>query len=324
MSYRFAADETVAEGIRRVAQEQLAKAVDELKNADLDVHETIHQVRKRCKKLRALVRMVRPAVPDLYERENTIFRDAARPLSDGRDATAYIETYDALMDHYEGAVDRSTFGPLRATLTRRRHGVVDEHDLHERLDAFAATMREAQERVKGWEIPEDGYDAIRDGLAKTYGRGWDRLHRAYEEQTDEAFHEWRKRVKYHMYHMRMMRNVWPSVVRARCHALNDLSDYIGDDHDLAVFKEAIGREPETFDGFEHVQAFLGLMDRRRGELQARARTLGQRIFAEEPDAFVDRYGAYWEAWHVEEAQTAVVAAPASAAELETAAAPEGM
>lgn len=316
MSYRFEVHETVAEGVRRIAQEQLAKAVGELGEGDLDIHETIHQVRKRCKKVRGLVRVVRPAVPDLYDRENTIFRDAARTLAAGRDATAFIETYDALMSHYEDAVDRQTFGLLRAALTRRRDEVVDEHDLHDRLEAFTATIREAQERVHGWDLPEKGYGAVRGGLAKTYGRARGRMKDAYDEETDEAFHEWRKRVKYHLYHMRLMRNLWPPVVKARCHALDELNDLLGDDHDLAVFKAAIDVDGETFAGFEHRQAFLGLMDRRRGELQARARTLGQRLFAEETDAFVERFGAYWKAWHRERAQTPSLAAPVSPGEVE--------
>ena len=35
---------------------------------------------------------------------------------------------------------------------------------------------------------------------------------------------------------------------------------------------------------------------RHQELRSKALALGKRFYAEEPDAFCDRLGAYWEAW----------------------------
>jgi hypothetical protein len=55
----------------------------------------------------------------------------------------------------------------------------------------------------------------------------------------------------------------------------------------------IADEPETFAHLQALQAFLGLLDRRRGELQARAHPLGRRAFAEKPGALADRFEAYW-------------------------------
>jgi CHAD domain-containing protein len=309
MSYRLEPDESVAEGVRRIAQEQLQKALGEMDDPDLGVHETIHQIRKRCKKLRGLVRLVRPAVPDLYDRENTIFRDVARTVSDARDATAYLEAYDALMTHFAEEVDRSAFGPIRRTLTERRTALVERQDVDERLAAFRETLVEAQDRVQRWQISVDGYDAVRDGLQKTYKRGWKGQRRAYDDPSDENFHEWRKRAKYHRYHMKLLRNLWDPLVNERRHKLHDLTDLLGDDHDLAEFKSVIEEEPDVFGDLDHLQAFLGLMDRRRGELQARSRPLGLRVYAEEPPALVERFGGYWRAWSEAQAQNAEHAAP---------------
>ena len=47
----------------------------------------VHEVRKSLKKIRAALRLVRPVIGDKsYRRENTCFRDAARPLTEVRDA----------------------------------------------------------------------------------------------------------------------------------------------------------------------------------------------------------------------------------------------
>lgn len=309
MSYRLEPDESVAEGVRRIAHEQITKALRELDDPGLDAHATIHQVRKRCKKVRALVRLVRPAAPKLYKRENARFRDAARMVSDARDATAFLETYDALMGHYREEVDRRAFGPIRGALTRRRAQLVEHQNVEERLAALRETLVEAQARVPRWKIRAEGYAAVRGGLAKTYERGRKGLSRAYADPSDERFHEWRKRAKYHRYHMRLLRNLWDPMVNERRHQLHDLTDYLGDDHDLAELRHVMTGEPDTFGHLSHIQAFFGLLDRRRGELQARARPLGLRLYAAKPVTLAAHFKTYWKAWELAEAQEVKRAVP---------------
>ena len=84
MSYTLVTGETLTEAARRVAGEQLDDAIDDLSDAvDDDPTEAIHDARKRCKKVRGLVRAVRPALgEDVYRVANDTARDAARELSD--------------------------------------------------------------------------------------------------------------------------------------------------------------------------------------------------------------------------------------------------
>ncbi|NJK27804.1 MAG: CHAD domain-containing protein [Coleofasciculaceae cyanobacterium SM2_3_26] len=82
--YQLTTKETVSNGIKRVAQEELDRAIAQLSGQTEESHEeAIHDARKRLKKLRALLRLVRDRLgQDAYERENLCFRDAARKLSD--------------------------------------------------------------------------------------------------------------------------------------------------------------------------------------------------------------------------------------------------
>jgi hypothetical protein len=79
-------------------------------------------------------------------------------------------------------------------------------------------------------------------------------------------------------------------------AANELSDLLGDDHDLAILRKTLLGEPESFGSETDVQAFLGLIDRRRLELQSQARPLGECLFAEEPGQLADRFRTYWGTW----------------------------
>jgi Group II intron, maturase-specific domain len=59
MSYRIHFNESLADAVPRIVCEQMDRAVAELTGPDPDVTKAIHQVRKRGKKIRGLLRLVR-------------------------------------------------------------------------------------------------------------------------------------------------------------------------------------------------------------------------------------------------------------------------
>jgi CHAD domain-containing protein len=65
--------------------------------------------------------------------------------------------------------------------------------------------------------------------------------------TVENFHEWRKRVKYYRYQLKLLRDFWKPVMEALRREAVKLSDDLGDDHDLAVLVEYLGENERLFD-----------------------------------------------------------------------------
>lgn len=294
MEYTIRSDEPVSTGIQRIASGKVETAIDHI-DGEMERHETVHEVRKRCKEVRAAFRLVRGVLPT-YSEENAHYRDAARLLSDIRDATALIETFD---EHVEPAVVDADaagavpFSDVRSLLVRRRDELTEEMDFDDRLADVREELVVGAGRVDQLPIATDGYDAVAGGLRKSYRRGRDRMADAYEDPSTEAFHEWRKRIKYHRYHTRLLRSIWPGPMKARRSELKTLSDVIGDEHDLAVFLETMHDEslfePDTRETLDTV------ITHRRSQLRRQARPLGERIFAEEPDQLVQRMRQYWTA-----------------------------
>jgi CHAD domain-containing protein len=292
MEYTIQPDETVSNGIKRIIRGKVDTGIGHI-DSDMDRHETVHEVRKRCKEVRAALRLVRGVLPT-YSSENAHYRDAARRVSDIRDAQALIETFD---DHVTPAVetrdalDEDTMSEVRAALVDRRETMAMDQDLDGRLEAIRAELVEGRERVDDLPIATEGFDAVAGGLRKSYRRARNRMEEAYEDPEMERFHEWRKRVKYHRYHSRLLRSAWVGPMKARRSELKTLSDLIGDEHDLAVFLETMSKEelfdPTTRESLEQV------IMARRSELQRKGRPVGERLFAEEPDELVERIRAYW-------------------------------
>src|SRR5262249_26458757 len=101
MSFQFKPDESIKRGIRRMARKQLDKAIEELTGqGGVRRDEVVHDVRKRCKRLRGLLRLVRDGLGDArYREENVCLRDAARPLTEVRDARVLVDVLDRLAEH---------------------------------------------------------------------------------------------------------------------------------------------------------------------------------------------------------------------------------
>lgn len=289
--YRWQPGNAAEDELRRIAVGQVESGLNDL--ADDERHRAVHSVRKRGKKLRAVLRLVRGCAPDLYRRENRALRDTMRRLSDDRDAGVAVETFDHLLGSVGADAVPADLAPVREALVERRDAVLGA-ELDQRLAAVEADLAAAHDRVTGWEVDGEGFEVVQGGLARTYGRARDRMDDAYEEATSEAFHLWRKRVKYHRYHVRLLQDLWPGMLRARRQQLHELTDLLGDDHDLAVLRHDLVAEPDRYGGVEPVATLSALLDRRRAELQAAAEPLGRRCFAEPPDAFVARLRTYWD------------------------------
>lgn len=297
MSYRIDTTEAVGREIRRIAIEQINKAVAELSDTSLDRHEAVHQARKRFKKVRAVVRLARDSLGDTYAVENAWFRSTGRELSRVRDAEAMIETFNSLQDEFRDQLENGAFAAVHDVLVRRRKEIADEPiDLEAQTAQIAEQLREAKRRAAKWRLDDTGFDALDGGLSRTYRRGRKAFAAAYARPCPEVFHEWRKRAKYHWYHVRLLRNAWPRVMKTHRQCLKDLADLLGDSHDLAVFQEAVRAAPEDFGDHREAQVLLGLAERRQTELRARAKPLGMRLFAEKTACFTGRFREYWDAW----------------------------
>lgn len=296
VAYRFKFDDaTVGDGVRRIAIGQIDKAIAELDDPGLDARLTVHQVRKRCKKVRGLMRLVRSVFPD-YRHENAAYRDAARELSFLRDTEALIETYDRVTGLYEDQIDRQAFASIRRRLTLRQQEAETRADIADRLDAVREMMVEAKVRALRWTLEGSGAEALSGGLGDTYGRARKAMKAARRKRSAEAFHEWRKRIKYHGYHARLLTPAWEGPIAAHHAAADALGKLLGDHHDLDVFAQTLAEAPDGYGSAADIEVFVALMDEQRKGLETAAFEIGGRLLCEPADALADRWAAYWRAW----------------------------
>lgn len=286
MGFEFDKGEKVESELRRIAVERIDAA---LEGARTDLHEGIHAVRKRCKEIRALLRLVRAAEPKLYARENARFRDLARRLSDFRDAHALLELVRA-HDFDDALGDR--YVELEEILVVRRDTRCAEGAARE-LDRVATALGELRPEVAEWRLRAKGFDAFRGGLEKSYRRGRDDYRALGDQPEPEVLHEWRKRSKYHRYHLELLNQAWPETMSAREDQVDALCEILGDDQDLARFVRVLEEESAGDQDLRDACA-AHANDKRKNSLD-QARALGARIYAEKPARLSERIRDYWRA-----------------------------
>jgi CHAD domain-containing protein len=300
MSFYFQENESLEDGIKRIVSEEIGAAIKEIDSRKVKRTDAIHEVRKHCKKIRGVLRLVRPQLEQTYQFENVWFRDTAKGIAELRDADAIIETYDTLLEKFSDQIDRRTFAPMRRAWTLRRKRIFEKSgDLNQRLKKLRSRMNKAATRIADWKLTAKEFDGIEGGLVSTYRRARNSMFAAYRDPTAENFHEWRKQAKYHDFHMRLLAELWKPVMNSLLKETDELSDVLGDDHNLDVLHKTLLQSPKKYGKKRDIQVLLGLIDRRSAELRAEANTIGNRIFAEKPKAFARRFRGYWEAWRYE-------------------------
>jgi CHAD domain-containing protein len=263
-AYRLKKSESVPEGVARIARGRIDHAIDALADAS---EEGVHEARKDMKKLRALLRLVGEK---RLRDEGGFFRDVARELAGARDADVMLATVADLESRYEVEV-----GPVRQRL--EAHRLRTTGGGRKRAANTAKRMlKEGRARVDDWPLERDGFEAFEDGLRRTYRRGRRDWRAVLADPSTENLHEWRKRVKDLWYHHSLLQGIWKPVMSAVADEAHELSDRLGDDHDLALLLDF---------GAEELEAVIV---ERRQELQGEALEYGARLYADKPKVYVRR------------------------------------
>jgi excisionase family DNA binding protein len=303
MAFELQLVENADLGIRRIIVELIDETVHQLTTTPDGPHRAVHNTRKSCKRIRAALRLVRDALgEEAYHLENAYYRDVSRQLADVRDSLVIVYALEAVAKHFEAEITPGAFDHIRQRLFAR-HQTVSQQILAdgEVLLKVAEALQVGRERVLAWPLAGQGFGLFAPGLARVYRRGRRRMAKAYASGDAALFHDWRKRVKYLWHQMEILRPIWPTRLDSLVVDLKQVSDYLGDAHDLVALGQMLIEQPALVENDPALPLLLTLIERWQDDFEAAASPLGARLFFETPAQFVATIEQYWQLWRGGEA-----------------------
>jgi len=289
MAFRLKRKKAVGRQLSHVVSAELTSAVDAAGGSGMSV-DNVHEVRKHLKKVRAVLRLLEASLGQAYDSLNGGLRSASRRLSALRDADASLETLEKLRVRYPrvltASVVRSLVRALKADKQRAQSRVP------RLLPGVVRTLERSTRTVPRRIRKAADQDAMRAGMRRTYRRAREAMTLARGQNDDEGLHRWRRRVKDHWYHMRLLKGV-NGRISGRVRRLKQLGAWLGDHQNLVVLHRQILNAPAHFGDERTIAAVLGCIDERQLDLRRRAYKRGSRLFAAGPARFRRQIDRWW-------------------------------
>ena len=301
MSYLLENNETLSFGLKRIVLELIDKSVFNLAKGNGSFNEDIHDTRKNFKKVRTVQRLIRSNIgEESFQTENSFYRDAGRTLSDLRDSTVLIFTFDKLLKNSELEMSNFDFSVFKDFLIEKHKTIrIAKSKKSAVINSLSTDLLLARSRVFDWPLSGDDFKLIKRNLQRIYEQGQNYMYTVFSEAIKENVHEWRKRVKDLWYAMRILNNLWPEIMSPLVILLGKLSDTLGDANDLFLLKERIITNQSKFKDDQHTRELINFIDRRIIDLLRDARSIGRKIYSEDSKYFVGRMQNYFEIWRSE-------------------------
>ncbi len=277
LQYCFRKGEALPDAIRRILSEQLGQAVQVLSAHGESLEDAVHEARRCIKRVRSALRLIRPAIPHTYARENRRLRDIGRSLSELRDSHALIQTLGDL-EKLRGGKEprRHAFADARTFLESRGQQI--ERTMEEGgMDQSISRLKEALKDIQKLTYAKVNPETISKSIYKTVKRGMKAFAAAENDRKSEKFHDWRKRAKDLRYQLSLFSDLRPDL-QDYSKSAKELEQLLGDDHNLAVLSALLG-EAQASDGHEF-PSLQKQISGRQSALREQAKDIGEKLYGE--------------------------------------------
>ncbi len=264
--------------------------------APLEQAETIHLLRVATKRLRALLRLLEPALSEAdFTRQTTRLRQAAARLAPSRDRAVARQTLAALLKSPKARPHRASLRllaqlhpnpSLPTSLAPATHAIAaSTHDLAQSYTFFQALA-----------LPDPDWQSIAPGLQATYRRARRRWKKARHLRDESSLHRWRLAVKQLSYQLTWLQPIWPKVFAPHLKQLRRLEQKLGAAHDLAQLQPCLPTSAPTQAQALALAWLTKTIRQRCSQLQTRCFALGKSLFALPSKRFQHHCRRRWLRW----------------------------
>ncbi len=276
--------------LKRSIVDQLNKAISETEGTTSADDENIHRVRRRCKRVRANLRLLRVAAPRKSRKAANEVRDASAVLSPYRDAQIIPTSLARVRSLMEQRFDVDAFSQVTEVLSESVTQFVDpDQPLFSACAKATDHLARARDLVSSIQLRSNRKMTAKV-LAEVYRKGRQSVHQTLRSGDAEAYHQLRKHVKSHLYQCRFMNPAYRLELTAHIELAEQLGDRLGEAQDVAVLQQRCELVAKQIDPAQ-AKNFIDCCDQLAQQLRAEATCLACRLFFLKPRQFVAKLEA---------------------------------
>ncbi len=241
-----------------------------------DVINATHQARKALKSYRAFVKLLKkcPGVQD-YKEANYLLRDLGKEFSDMRDS----HVRHMLLSELNGKLQLNF---LRTFINKNSEEVeVKEKVLLSDPNHFDGLKRTISQST----VLQDLFDkadiqpsCIKEGLSSSFNKSEAAYIDCSNLITEDAFHEWRKRLKDLLNILKLFKNEQVLLSNEQYSQMNELCEEMGLLNDMAMLKEWIEENESAWNDPQEHSGIVSFLDDKISGFQQRLLTAGEHFY----------------------------------------------
>jgi CHAD domain-containing protein len=286
-------NEEISVAAHRVLTEQYNIIIDACSNHDTP-HESIHDTRKSSKRIRAVLRLIKPDISaEIYNKEKKLLRELSGKFATARNIHVFAEEFDSIMKAGILELPATTENEIRSFFKEREEEALK---LLLDLDMFKVVGKkneEARDRLAAVDFSSLGPHTIYKGVSKVFAWGQKQMIHSQQFPTDDNLHEMRKRMKALMYLVKLVKDVSPVFFNGYYRGLKSASLALGEDHNMAEMLNYIDTiSVEILPEVEREKIHKYITSQRQ-QIQVEVWPLIAKLYTGQADEFSKRIKAYW-------------------------------
>lgn len=292
----------------RALQLEIDFAFRSISQFPLNPKSAVHNFRKHCKKSRAILRLIRPAISQQqYQAINITIRDCARQVASNRDQDVNLELAHEIATHFidkntkffpENALSNQSLANLLATQSLPADSLATNPTNQEKkIKKITSSLKHLRQQFNEKPLPPASTKHCIEGAFKIYQKCRNSWQNAHQSKSTYDLHEWRKPCKYLRFQLYLLRNLNPPMLTAQHIEAKALTKLLGRHHDLAEFRQQLkpSTHPQRHKHLATLQALHKFIAAQQQQLENEILLRGRSFCAEPPATFKSRLQSYADA-----------------------------
>jgi CHAD domain-containing protein len=296
MPFRLRSTESIADGLRRVAREELSSISTHLGGAAPPGDDAIHEIRKSVKKTRAILHVFDADDGLGLAKSAKRLHAINGRLSALRDADVMLETLRTLRIKDRSTLNGRCVARLHRRLASHNKSVMKAARRKGTWQRVGRSVRKIRRDAKQWKPKHCQCDSFAAAIRLSHRRGREAMARARKSELAADFHDWRQQIKALWYELRLVEGSSPRI-RRDVTTLHRAEEWLGNDHNVLVLCDALSKGMPQGDSRIDLDRVRLVGDLYQSELRTKALASTKRIYARAPREYANSVRREWKEWH---------------------------